>query len=150
MGHHFREKQGTQSEKLCVCCGLGFNVTGKCCNHLTEKHGLLPCKSRARKTKPVSSASDRALREFNISGSDKHDFLQFMTDTKPRIDQLLAKKFLKTCRKLQKVLKVEVLKPTKGSIRNNDAISNDTLCSTSLPHAEFFNAVDEMTNTLFT
>ena len=48
---------------------------------------------------------------FNIPGSGEHDLLQFMTDTKPQIDQLVSENVNETGRKLQLVLKAELLKP---------------------------------------
>ena len=50
---------------------------------------------------------------FQTPGSREHDLLQFMTDTKPQIDQLVAENVNKTGRKLQLVLKAELLKPIK-------------------------------------
>ena len=70
MDQHFREKHGTQLEKMCVYCGLGFKVTENFYKHLTEKHGLPPPVDPEReKTKPISSAFDGALKVFKIDGS---------------------------------------------------------------------------------
>ena len=50
---------------------------------------------------------------FNIPGSGEHDLLQFLTDTKPQIDQLVSENVNEAGRKLQLVLKAELLKPIK-------------------------------------
>ena len=42
MEQHFRDKHGTQLEKVCVFCGLGFDVPDKFYDHLVKKHELPP------------------------------------------------------------------------------------------------------------
>ena len=39
---HFRSKHGTQLEKICVYCGVGFDDARKFFKHLLEKHDLPP------------------------------------------------------------------------------------------------------------
>ena len=92
-----------------------------------------------------------ALKVFNIPASGEHDLLQFMTDTKPQIDQLVSENVNKTGRKLQLVLKAELLKPIKEEAIEVFLRSAMTpVYGTSLPQPDFLNAVDKMTNTLFT
>ena len=152
MEQHFREKHGTQLEKVCVYCAIGFNVAENFYKHLTEKHGLPPPVDPEReKTKPISPAFDGALKVFTIPGSGEHDLLQFMTGPKPQIDQLVSENVNKTGRKLQLVLKVELLKPIKEEAIEVFLRSAMTpVYSTSVPQPDFLNAVDKMTNTLFT
>ena len=51
---HFRAKHGTQLEKICVYCGVGFDDAQKFFKHLLEKQGLPPpihsIKEKTKKT----------------------------------------------------------------------------------------------------
>ena len=114
MEQHFREKDGTQLEKVCVYCGLGFDVPKKFYDHLVKKHELpQPIDADREKTKPVSSAFDGALKVFKIEGSNENDLMQFMSNVKPQLDQLVTENVTRTGRKLQLILKVHLSKPLK-------------------------------------
>ena len=74
----FREKHGTQLEKMCVFCGIGFDIPEKFYKHLEEKHELPPpAESIKEKTNPISSAFNGALKVCKIDGSSgENDLLQ--------------------------------------------------------------------------
>ena len=42
MDKHFHENHGTQLEKMCVYCGVGFDNPEQFYKHLLEKHDLPP------------------------------------------------------------------------------------------------------------
>ena len=152
MEQHFRDKHGTQLEKVCVYCGLGFDVPDKFYDHLVKKHELPPPIDADReKTKPVSSAFDGALEVFKIEGSNENDLMQFMTNVKPQLDQLVTENVTRTGRKMQLILKVHLSKPIKGDETTLFLRSLMVpVYGTSLPQADFLAAVDKLLNTLFT
>ena len=89
---HFHAKHGTQLQKMCVYCGVGFDDAQKFFKHLLEKHDLPPpIDSIKEKTKPFSSTSKGALKVFKISGSGENDLMQFMNDVKHKLINWLAK-----------------------------------------------------------
>ena len=149
---HFREKHGTQLDKMCVYCGVGFDIPEHFYKHLEEKHELPPpAESTKEKTNPISSAFDGALKVYKIEGSGENDLMQFMTDIKPQIDQLVSENVNRTARKLQLILKVELSKPTKDEETQVFLRSNMVpVYGTSLPQDDFLSAVDQLLNTLFT
>ena len=149
---HFREKHGTQLDKMCVYCGVGFDIPEHFYKHLEEKHELPPpAESTKEKTNPISSAFDGALKVFKIDGSGENDLMQFMTDIKPQIDQLVSENVKRTARKLQLILKVELSQPTKDEETQVFLRSNMLpVYGTSLPQDDFLSAVDQLLNTLFT
>ena len=111
---HFREKHGTQLEKMCVYCGVGFDLPKNFYKHLIEKHELPPtANSIKEKRNPISSAFNGELKVFKIKGSGENDLMQFMTDVKLQIDQLVSENANRTGRKLQLILKVVLSKATK-------------------------------------
>ena len=64
MDKHFHENHGTQLEKMCVYCGVGFDNPENFYRHLIEKYDL-PADYRRETTKPISSAFDGALKVQN-------------------------------------------------------------------------------------
>ena len=149
---HFREKHGTQLDKMCLYCGVGFDIPEHFYKHLEEKHELPPpAESTKEKTNPISSAFDGALKVYKIDGSGENDLMQFMTDIKPQIDQLVSENVNRTARKLQLILKVELSQPTKDEETQVFLRSNMVpVYGTSLPQDDFLSAVDQLLNTLFT
>ena len=106
---HFRAKHETQLEKICIYCGVGFDDAQKFFNHLLEKHELSPpIDPIQEKTKPISSAFNGALKVFKLSGSGENDLMQFMTDVKPQIDQLVSENVNRTSQKMHLVLRTEL------------------------------------------
>ena len=121
--------------------------------HLDEKHELTtPAESIKEKTNPISSAFNGALKVFKIDGSSgENDLMQFMTDIKPQIDQLVSENVNRTGRKMQLILKVELSQPTKDQETALFLRSHMMpVYGTSLPQDDFLSAVDQLLNTLFT
>ena len=151
MEQHFREKHGAQLEKKCVYCGLRFDVPDKFYDHLVKKHELPPPTDADReKTKPVSSAFDGALKVFKIEGTNENDLMQFMSNVKPQLDQLVTENVTRTGRIMQLILKVHLSKPLKETKLLYLRSLMVPVYGTSLPQADFLAAVDKLLNTLFT
>ena len=99
---HFREKHGTQLAKMCVYCGVGFDLPENFYKHLIEKHELPPPAISIKENRnPISSVFNGALKVLKINGSGENDLMQFMTDVKPHIDQLVSENANRKGRKLQ-------------------------------------------------
>ena len=149
---HFHENHGTQLEKMCVYCGVGFDKPEQFYKHLIEKHDLPPHADSGREiTKPISSAFDGALKVFKIDGSGEYDFMQFMTDVKPQIDRFVCENVTRTGRKVQLILRTELSKPTKGE--ETELFLRSAMVPVygkNLSRADFLTMVDKMVNTLFT
>ena len=97
MDKHFNENHGTQLEKMCVYCGVGFDDPEQFYKHLLEKHDLPPPADFGRDTtKHISSAFDGALKVYKIDGSGENDLMQFMTDVKPQLDKLVSENVTRT------------------------------------------------------
>ena len=152
MDNHFREKHGTQLEKMCVYCHVGFDKPGKFHKHMLEKHDLPPPADSGRETtKPISSVFDGALKVFKIDGYGEYDLMQFMTDVKPLIDKLVCENVTRTGGKLQLILRTELFKPTK--CEETELFLRSAMVPVygkSLPQDDFLSMVDKMVNTLFT
>ena len=144
-------KHGTQLEKICVYCGVGFDDAQKFFKHLLEKHGLPPpIDSIKEKTKPISSAFTGALKVFKIIGSGENDLLQFMTDVRPQIDQLVTENVNRTSQKMQLVLRTELSKPTNGEETELFLRSHMVpVYGNTLPQNYFLAAVDKMINFVY-
>ena len=68
MDKHFHENHGTQLEKMCVYCEVGFDNPEKFYKYLLEKRDLPPPGDCGRETtKPISSAS------LNIGNRQDHN-----------------------------------------------------------------------------
>ena len=77
--------------------------------------------------------------------------MQFMTDVKPQIGQLVSENANRTGRKMQLILKVELSKQTIDE--ETELLLRSQMvpvCGTSLPQDDFLSAVDELLNALFT
>ena len=147
MDKHFHENHGTQLEKMCVYCGVGFDNPEQFYKHLIEKHDLPPPADSGRKiSKPISSAFDGALKVFKIDGSGENDLMQFMNDVKPQIDRLVCENVTRTGRKLQLV-------PSRLKERKQNSSSGlqwYQCTAQNLSQADFLTMVDKMVNTLIT
>ena len=152
MDKHFHENHGTQLQKMCVYCGVGFDDSEQFYKHLLEKHDLPPPADCVRETtKPISSAFGGALKVYKIDGSGENDLMQFMTDVKPQIDKLVCENVTRTGRKIQLILRTELSKPTKGE--ETELFLRSAMVpvyGNNLSQADFLTMVDKMVNTLFT
>ena len=152
MDKHFHENHGTKLEKMCIYCGKGFNDPEKFYKHSIEKHDLPPPPDSEREiTKPISSAFDGALKLYKIDGSGESDLMQFMTDVKPQIGQLVCENVTGFGQKLHLVLRSELSKPTKGE--ETELFSRSAMVpvfGNYLLQSDFLSMVDKMVNTLFT
>ena len=131
---------------MCVYCGVGFDIPENFYKHLIEKHELPPpANSIQEKRNPISSAFNGALKVFKINGSGENDLMQFMTDVKPQIDQLVSENANRTGRKVQLILKVELSKPTKDEETELFLRSQMVpVYGTSLPQDDFLSGVDKL------
>ena len=70
MDKNFRKNHGTQLEKICVYCGVGFDNPDNFYKHMIEKHDMpAPADSGRNTAKPISSVFDGALKVFKHAGS---------------------------------------------------------------------------------
>ena len=67
MEKHFHENHGTQLEKMCVHCAVGYDDPEEFYKHLIEKHDVpTPADSRRQTTNTISSVIDGALKVYQI------------------------------------------------------------------------------------
>ena len=152
MDKHFHESHGTQLDKMCVYCGVGFDYPEQFYKHLLEKHDLPPPADSGRNiTKPIPSAFDGALKVYKIDGSGENDLMQFMTNVKPQLDKLVSENVTRTGRKIQLILRTGISKPIKGEETELFLRSAMVpLYGNNLPQADLLTMVDKLVNTLFT